>query len=111
VLHGPTTPESHVRTAFDFDGFRHFSIHYADSPLAWYRQIKSTFAVYRVTRSITKFHWAVSKLTASLLDTVGALRDNPAAFADPFAELQKILLRSAASQEGGPLAGPPRPVP
>jgi hypothetical protein len=62
-------------------------------------QVHLRRVLYRVTRSIAKFHWAVSKLPASRLATIGALRDNPAAFADPYAELQNILLRSAAAQK------------
>jgi hypothetical protein len=50
---------------------------------------------------------AVSKLPASLLDTIGTLRDNPAAFADPYGELQNIFLRSTASQKADRLLDHP----
>ena len=68
--------------------------YYPDRPQAWFRQINSTFAASRVTRPLTKFHWAVSKLPAALIDTIGALCDNPAAVADPYEELQSILTLS-----------------
>jgi hypothetical protein len=41
-----------------------------------------------------KIPLAVSKLPALLMDTLGALRDNPAAITDPYGELENIHLRS-----------------
>jgi hypothetical protein len=63
-------------------------------PQHWFWQIKSTFAAYRVTRSITKFHWAVSKLPASLLSTIGTLRDHRRPSRDP-RRLRRPFCRTA----------------
>ncbi len=52
------------------------------------------FASSRVTRSITKFHWALLKLPFALIDSIGPLCRNPTAYVDPYQELQDILLRS-----------------
>jgi hypothetical protein len=68
--------------------------YYVDAPQAWFRHINSSFAASRVTRPLTKFHWAVSKLSSTLINVVGQLCDNPTTVADPYAELQAILLRS-----------------
>ncbi len=43
---------------------------YADSPQSWFNCLDSTFATANITQSITKFHWAVSKLPFSLIATV-----------------------------------------
>jgi hypothetical protein len=47
-----------------------------------------------VMKSLTKFNWALSKLPFSLIDSIGPLCKNPAIYADPYQELQVILLRS-----------------
>ncbi len=44
--------------------------------------------------SLTKFHWAVSKLPGSLMDTVCALCNDPTNVADPHGKLHNILLQS-----------------
>jgi hypothetical protein len=63
-------------------------------PQAWFRIINSTFAASPITPSLTKFHWAVSKLPSTLVDAIGQLYDDPTAVTDLCAELQNILLRS-----------------
>jgi hypothetical protein len=45
--------------------------YYADSPQAWFCSIDATFATSRVTRSLTKFNWALSKLPFALIDSIG----------------------------------------
>jgi hypothetical protein len=67
---------------------------YADSPQSWFDCLDSTFATANITQSITKFHWAVSKLPFSLIATVRPLSRNPTAVSDPYKELQELLLRS-----------------
>ncbi len=52
----------------------------------------STFATANITQSITKFHWAVSKLPFSLIATVQKLSRNPTAVSRPYKELQELLL-------------------
>ncbi len=54
--------------------------------------MNSIFAASCVMQSLTKFHWVVSKLPALLMDTINALGDKPTA--DPYTELQNILLQS-----------------
>jgi len=78
----------------DFAGAVRLADYCAESPQSWFRNINSTFAASRVTRSATKFHWAVSKLPVSLMDTIGHICDNPSVYLDPYQELQNILLES-----------------
>jgi hypothetical protein len=65
-----------------------------DTPQAWFRSINSTFATSCVTRSLRKFQWAVSKLLATVVDTIEPLCGDPAAVTDPYPELQNIMLHS-----------------
>ncbi len=60
----------------------------------WFCSIDATFATSRVTSSLTKFNWVLSKLPFTLIDNIGPLCKNPSAYADPYQELQDILLRS-----------------
>jgi hypothetical protein len=46
---------------------------HADSPQCWFDCLDSTFATANITQSITKFHWAMSKLPFSLIATVRPL--------------------------------------
>ncbi len=62
-----------------------------DAPQMWFCSINSTSAASRVTLSLTKFHWAVSKLPSTLVNT-GPLWNNHTAVANPYAELQNIVL-------------------
>jgi hypothetical protein len=68
--------------------------YYMDAPQAWFRSINATFAVNKVTNSLTRFYWVLSKLTATLMDTIGLLADDPKSVADPYEELQNTVLRS-----------------
>ncbi len=68
--------------------------YYADSPQAWFCSIDETFATSKVTKSLTKFDWALSKLPFSLIDSISLLCKRPATYADPYQELQDILLCS-----------------
>jgi hypothetical protein len=52
--------------------------YYADSPQAWFCSIDATFAASRVTKSLTKFDWALSKLPFSLIDSISLLCKRPA---------------------------------
>ena len=67
---------------------------YADSLQSSFDCLDSTFATANNTQSITKFHWAVSKLLFSLIATVRPLSRNATAVSDPYKELQELLLRS-----------------
>ena len=67
---------------------------YADSPQSWFDCLDSTFATANITQSITKFHWAMSKLPFSLIATVRLLARDPTAVGDPYKELKELLLRS-----------------
>ncbi len=80
----------------------HLTDSYANSPQAWFWNFNSTFAANHITWSLTKFHSALSKLPASLTDTIGVLCEEPAAISNPYGELLNILLRSlqqSASQK------------
>ncbi len=67
---------------------------HADSPQCWFDCLDSTFATANITQSITKFHWAMSKLPFSLIANVRPLSRDPTAVADPYKELKELLLRS-----------------
>jgi len=67
---------------------------HADSPQCWFDNLDSQFATANITQSITKFHWAVSKLPFSLTPTIRPLTRNPTAVADPYKELKELLLQS-----------------
>jgi hypothetical protein len=67
---------------------------HADSPQCWFNCLDSTFAKANITQSITKFHWAMSKLPFSLTPTVLPLSRDPTTVADPYRELKELLLRS-----------------
>jgi hypothetical protein len=41
----------------------------ADAPREWFRSINAIFTVNHVTKSLTKFYWAISKQPAMLVDT------------------------------------------
>jgi hypothetical protein len=47
-----------------------------------------------INRLLAQFHWTLSKLPSTLIDTNGALCDDQTAVADSYMELQNILLRS-----------------
>jgi hypothetical protein len=57
--------------------------------LIWHSDIQR-----KLYQSITKFHWAMSKLPFSLIPTVRPLSRDPTAIADPYRELKELLLRS-----------------
>ncbi len=63
-------------------------------PQCWFNCLDSTFATANITQSITKFHWAMSKLPLSLIATVRPLSRDPTAVADLYKELKELLLRS-----------------
>ncbi len=65
---------------------------HADSPQCWLDCLDSTFATANINQSITKFHWAMSKLPFSLIATVRPLSRDPTAIADPYKELKELLL-------------------
>jgi hypothetical protein len=67
---------------------------HADSPQCWFDCLDSTFAMANIIQSITKFHWAMSKLPFSLTPTVRPLSRDPTAVADPYKELKELLLQS-----------------
>jgi hypothetical protein len=68
----------------------HMPEFYADSPQSWFDCLDSIFATS--SQSITKFHWAVSKLPCSLIATVRPLSRNPTAVSDLYKELHELLL-------------------
>jgi hypothetical protein len=68
--------------------------YYADSPRAWFCCINAMFAASRITVSLTKFNWALSKLLFSLIDSIGPLCKHPSSYRDPYQELKDILLHS-----------------
>jgi hypothetical protein len=67
---------------------------YSDSPQAWFYCIDAMFVAAKITTSLTKFNWALSKLPFSLIDTISPLGKHPSSYRDPYQELQDILLRS-----------------
>jgi hypothetical protein len=67
---------------------------YSDSPQAWFYCIDVMFAAAKITSSLAKFNWALSKLPFSLIDTIGPLCKHPSSYRDPYQELQDILLYS-----------------
>ncbi len=68
------------------------TIRLPDSPQSWFDCLDSSFATANITQSITKFHWAVSKLPITLIATVSQLSRNPTAVSHPYKELQELLL-------------------
>jgi hypothetical protein len=78
----------------DFAGTVCIPASYGKAPQAWFRSINVTFAVSRVTMPLTKFHWGLSKLPATLVDTIGPLCHNPSIVDYPYAELQHIVLHT-----------------
>ncbi len=68
--------------------------YYADSPQAWFCCIDAMFAASKITASLTKFNWALSKHPFSLIDSIGPLCKRPSTYRDPYQELQDILLHS-----------------
>jgi hypothetical protein len=79
----------------DFAGTVCIPDYYAfDSPEAWFRSIDAIFAVHGVTKSLMKFHWAVSKLPLTMGAITGPLCKNLSAVDDPYAELQRKVLLS-----------------
>ena len=91
---GPPPPPPPPPPETDFAGAVRLADYCAESPQSWFRNINSSFAASRVTRSCTKFHWAVSKLPVSLMDTIGHICNEPSRYPDPYQELQNILLES-----------------
>ncbi len=75
LLPSPTPGEG--EQAYDFTHGVRRTGDYADLPQTWFRNFNSTFAASRLTQSLIKFPWAVSKLQASLMDTIGTLCDKP----------------------------------
>ncbi len=67
---------------------------YFDLPQAWFYCIDAMFTAAKITSSLTKFHWVLSKLPFSLIDTIRPLAKHPSFYRDPYQELQDILLRS-----------------
>ncbi len=62
----------------------HLPDFYTDSPQCWFDCLDSTFAMANLTQSITKFHWAMSKLPFSLITTVRPMARDPTAVSDPY---------------------------
>jgi hypothetical protein len=83
----------------DFTGTVRIPDYYADALQAWFRSINATFAVSRVMKPLTEFHWALSKLQATLVDTIGPLCHNLSIVNDPYDELQRTLLGSYGLSE------------
>jgi hypothetical protein len=67
---------------------------HADSPQCCFVCLDSTFAKANITQSITKLHWAMSKLPFALVATIRPLSRDPTAVADPYKELKELLLQS-----------------
>jgi hypothetical protein len=99
----PTPPPLPVSPA-GFAGAIRLPDYYADSPQEWSCSFSTTLATSRVSRSLTKFHWALSKLPFMLINSIGPFCRNPSTYTDPYQELQDILLHSyglSASQRTG----------
>jgi hypothetical protein len=77
-----TPPPLHA----EFAGPVRLPDHYADSPQAWFCSIDATFAASWFTRSLTKFHWALSKLPFTLTDSISPICEKPSAYANPYQE-------------------------
>ncbi len=80
--HSAMTPSRELsqehRRENDFAGTDHIPDYYADALQAWFRSINATFAVSRVMKPLTKFHWALSKLPASWLTPSACFATTPA---------------------------------
>jgi hypothetical protein len=87
------TPPPHTEHAATATTVRLPDFH-SDSPQAWFYCIDAMFAAAKITSSLTKFNWGLSKLQFSLIDTIGLLCKHPSSYRDPYQELQDILLRS-----------------
>jgi hypothetical protein len=77
---------------------------YDNSAQALFFYIDAMFAASRITASLTKFNYVLSKLPFSLIDTIGPRCREPSSYRDPYRELQDILLRSyglSAAQRTG----------
>jgi hypothetical protein len=83
----------------DFAGTVCIPDYYADALQAWFHSINATCAVSRVMKPLTKFHWALSKLPTTLVDTIGLLCHNHSIIDDPYTELQHIVLHSYSLSE------------
>jgi hypothetical protein len=83
----------------DFAGTVGIPDYYADALQAWFHSINATFAISRVMKPLTKFHWVLSKLPSTLVDTIGPLCHNPSVVDDPYAKLQRIVLHSYGLSE------------
>jgi hypothetical protein len=88
----PTSRDSSAES--DFAKIVDIPDYYAEEPEAWFHSINATFAVHGVTNSLTKFHWAVSKLPLTMAAIIGPLCKNLSAVDDPYAELQRKVLLS-----------------
>jgi hypothetical protein len=76
----------------------------------WFCSIDTTFAASRVTKSLTKFNWPLSKLLFSLIDSIGPLCKRPATYANPLpgaAGHPATLLWSQHLPENEQMARPP----
>jgi hypothetical protein len=67
---------------------------YADDPQSWFFTINSIFETSRVTRSVTKFHWAIGKLPPSIAPSIAHLCRNVNQLADPYGELRTLIVSS-----------------
>jgi hypothetical protein len=67
---------------------------YADSPQSWFDCIDAMFAAAKIMQPLTKFHWALAKLSFSLITTICPLSRDPTAISNPYKELQELLLCS-----------------
>jgi hypothetical protein len=53
------------------------------------------FATSKITASLTKFNWALSKLPFALIDSIGPLCKRPSSYHDPYQELHSYGLSTA----------------
>lgn len=72
----------------------HMSAYYPENPAAWFAHIDSSFATARITRSVTKFHYANAKLPLSLYDTIADIHANVDTLEDPYGDLKVRLCSS-----------------
>ncbi len=67
---------------------------YSDDPQSWFQTIDSQFETSRVTRSVTKFHWAIGKLPPSIAPSIALLCRNVNQLLDPYGELRTLIIAS-----------------
>ena len=67
---------------------------YADDPESWFCTIDSIFVTARVTRPVTKFHWAISKLQSHIMPSIAHLCREVNTLEDPYGDLRRLIVKA-----------------